>query len=306
MDTEKDNGRELLREAGVSYSLAAGMTVVLSFILSLILLMIGVGEEAEGQDWYKYLGFLLAQVGFLAAALFFFCRTHTSVKKFYRGCKWYYFAVALLLEFGLLFSLSFLNDYFVKFLGLFGYKHRDVSLPSLDGWKLLPVILVIALLPAVLEETVFRGVVFGGMQKGGWGTISAVLISGALFSLFHGNPEQTVYQFLCGAAFALLAQRAGSILPGMLAHFVNNALILILKSCGIDLSALPFAGMVTLYVLSAVSLIGSTVWLILQKKNVRGGVKMGKIFFLAAAVGIIICSVEWIVMLIKGITGITV
>ena len=56
----------------------------------------------------------------------------------------------------------------------------------------------------------------------------------------------------------------------------------------------------------AVSLIGSTVWLILQKKNVRGGVKMGKIFFLAAAVGIIICSVEWIVMLIKGITGITV
>lgn len=301
MDTEKDNGRELLREAGVSYSLAAGVTVVLSFILSLILLMIGVGQEAEGQDWYIYLGFLLPQVSLLAAALFFFCRTHTSVKKFYRGCQWYYFAVALILQFGLLFSLNFLNDYFVKFLELFGYDFRDVSVPSLDGWKLLPVILVIALLPAFFEETIFRGVVFGSMQKGGWGTLSAVLISGALFSLFHGNPEQTIYQFLCGAAFALLAQRAGSILPGMLAHFVNNALILILKACGIDLSALPFAGMVTIYVLSAVCLVGSAVWLILQKKNVRGGVKMGKMFFLAAAAGIAICAVEWIAALVRGI-----
>ena len=302
MDTEKDNGRELLREAGVSYSLAAGVTIVLSFVLSLILLMIGVGQEAEGQDWYKYLGFLLAQVSFLAAALFFFRRTRTSVKKFYRGCKWYYFVIALLLQFGLLFSLNFLNDYFVKLLDLFGYHASFVdSVPSLDGWKLLPALLVIALLPAILEETVFRGVIFGSMQEGGWGTLSAVLISGALFSLFHGNPEQTVYQFLCGAAFALLAQRAGSILPGMLAHFVNNALILTLEACGIDLSALPFAGMVTLYVLSAVSLIGSAVWLILQKKNVRGGVKMGKLFFFAAAAGIAICAVEWIVALIRGI-----
>lgn len=289
-------------EGGIAFSLAALLSLLLAFIASAAVGL--AGAEATSSDWFKYLSFLLPQIAFAAACVLYCRRSKLSVCRVYRPAKWYYFAVALLMQFGLLFSLNFLNDYFVKFLELFGYQATmQDSVPNLSGWNLLPAILVIALLPAIFEETFFRGAVFGSMEKSGWGTFSAVLISGAMFSLFHGNPEQTIYQFLCGAAFALLAQRAGSILPGILAHFANNAAILTLTSLGVDLEGMPLGGTVSLYVLSGICLAGSLLFLLLQKKNVRGGVKEGGQFFLAASVGILVCAVEWIVALVGGFLG---
>ncbi len=291
----------MMRESGIAFSLAALLALLLSLTVSVAVGLSGAAETAQGADWFKYLGFLLPQLSFAAACIVFFRRTRQPVKQIYRPAKWYYFLLALTLQFGLLFSLNFLNGYFVKFLELFGYRpSMEDAVPTLTGWNLLPAILVIALLPAVFEETLFRGVLFGSMERSGWGTLSSVLISGALFSLFHGNPEQTIYQFLCGMSFALLAQRAGSILPGMLAHFANNALILTLESCGVALDALPVGGAAALYAVSGACLIGSVLFLVLQRKNARGGVKDGKIFFLAASVGIVLCAIEWIVALAGG------
>ena len=288
-------------EGGIAFSFAALVSLVLAFIFSAAAAFAGADVATTGEDWYKYVGYLLPQIAFAAACIFFFRRTKAPVRRTYRPAKWQYFLLAVLLQFGLLFSLNFLNDYFVKFLEHFGYtSSMESSVPTLTGWNLLPAILVIALLPALFEETLFRGVVFGSMEESGWGTLSAVLVSGALFSLYHGNPEQTVYQFVCGAAFALLAQRAESILPGMLAHFLNNAVILTMGACDADLAALPLWGTAVLYTLSGVCLVGSLAVLFIQKKNVRGGMREGKQFFLAASVGIGICAIEWAAALIGG------
>lgn len=291
-------------EGGIAYSLAALLTLLFGVLASVIVGLAGAAESAQGADWYKYISYLLPQAASAAACAVYFRRSKRPLRRVYRMAKWRYFAVAVLLQFGLLFSLNFLNGYFVKFLELFGYHaSMESSVPTLTGWNLLPAILVIALLPAILEETLFRGAVFGSMEESGWGTFSAVLVSGALFSLFHGNPEQTIYQFLCGAAFALLAQRAGSLLPGMLAHFLNNAVILSLTSFGVEIEALPLAGTIALYVVSGVCLAGTLAFLFLEKKNVRGGVKEGKQFFLAASVGILVCAVEWFVALAGGFSA---
>ena len=277
---------------------------MLSLIASMIFALARVGEGAAESDWYKYISYLLPQISFAAACLIYFRRSKQPVREVYRPAKWYYFLIALTLQFGLLFSLNFLNEYFVKFLELFGYHaSMNDTIPDLSGWNLLPAILVIALLPAIFEETLMRGCVLGSMERSGWGTVSAVLVSGALFSLFHGNPEQTIYQFLCGAAFALLALRSGSILPGMMAHFLNNAVILIMTSCGADPSALPLGGEIALYVLSGVCLVGSLGLLLFEKRNVRGGVREGKQFFLAASVGMLVCAVEWIGALVGGFSA---
>lgn len=288
-----------LRESGIAFSLAALLSILLALVLSFC--VAGLGEGVMGEDWYKYLGYLLPQIAFAATCLVFFRRMKRPVKEVYRPAKWYYFPIALLLQFGLLFSLNFLNEYFVKFLELLGYKpSMENTIPTLTGWYLLPAILIIALLPAIFEETLFRGVLFGSMQESGWGTWKAVLLTGALFSLFHGNPEQTIYQFLCGAAFALLAQRSGSILPGILAHFMNNAAILAMESFGVNLEAIPLGGAVALYILSGICLAGSLAFLILEKKSVKGKLNGAKLFFLTASVGIGICAIEWIVALIGG------
>lgn len=310
--SEEELKARRLSEAGVTYSLASLFPVVLSLILSIIILGISNGKE-EGwyakTDWYRYLSYLLPQLCLAGASAVFFVRSKVSVKRTYRSCKWYFYLIAVGLQFGLMFSLSALNGYFTDFLGLFGYKVQGVPLPSLSGWNILPALLVIAVLPAVLEETVFRGILSRQMTESGWGTVATVLISGALFSLFHHNPEQTIYQFICGMCFALLALRAGSILPGAVAHFLNNATVLVLTAIfspsGADIAftdVMPLPAFITLCVFSALALAGTLVFLVFfcKRKGEGKGVRYAKPFFLASAVGIGLCALQWLLILLQG------
>lgn len=310
--SEEELKQRRLSEAGVAYSLASLFPLVLSLILSIIILGVSNGKE-EGwynhTDWYRYLAYLLPQICLVAVAAVFFKRSGVSLKRTYCGCKWYFYLIAVGLQFGLMFSLSALNGYFTEFLGLFGYEAQGVPLPSLGRWRLLPVILVVAVLPALLEETLFRGILSRNMTESGWGTVATVLISGALFSLFHHNPEQTIYQFICGICFALLALRAGSILPGIVAHFLNNATVLVLTAVfspsGADIAftdIMPMPAFITLCVLSALSLAGTLVYLVFfgKRKGEGKGVKFAKPFFLACAVGIGLCALQWLLILLQG------
>ncbi len=299
---EKKQTEKLLKtpltEAGISYSVAAVLPVLLSFIVMMIL-SAAIGEGYAESNLYKYLGYLAPQLSFAAAALLFFRRTKTPACEVYAPCKWYYVAFGVALAFGL-FSLSELNGLFIGLLEKIGYRQPASMLPDLGGWYLLPALLIIAALPAIFEETLFRGIQVSVMRKSGWGTAAVVFISGALFSLFHGNPAQTVYQFLCGAAYALLAVRSGSVIPTMTAHFLNNGVILVLGSFGME--DFPAAVKPYLYSVAGVVLLATLVYLIFFDKSNRqqGKISGGKQFFLAAAVGIAVCLVEWITVLIAG------
>ncbi len=292
-----------MEEAGLSFTLCACLPTLLSVVVGLI-----IGQGGAGGDLVKYLSFLLPQICFAFAAILFFRRSKTSPKACYAPCKWYYFPLALVMQFGLLFCLGELNEYFVDFLGLFGYQASMTEdiLPSLGGWNFLPALLVIAVLPAVFEEAVFRGILSGSMQRGGWGTAATVFLSGALFSLFHHNPEQTVYQFLCGVCYALLYVRSGSVFPTMLAHLSNNAVILAMQAFGglnaAGEIALSQGGYIALVVCAAVALAGSVLPLALigRKRDEGRGMPGGKRLFLFAAVGIAVCAVEWVVVLVEG------
>ena len=143
------------REGGVAYSLAALLALLISLVLSIIV-GIANGGQTPTADWYLYLGYLLPQVAIAATCVVYLRRTKQPVKEFYCPAKWYYFPIALLLQFGLLFSLNFLNNYFIDFLKYFGYEEMmESTIPTLTGWNLLPAILVIALLPAIFEESLF-------------------------------------------------------------------------------------------------------------------------------------------------------
>ena len=82
-------------------------------------------------------------------------------------------------------------------------------------------ILLIAVVPAVVEETVFRGVFYNEYSK--IHVSKAALLSGLLFGIMHGNINQFCYAFFMGVMFALLVEATGSILSSMLVHFWINA-----------------------------------------------------------------------------------
>ena len=85
----------------------------------------------------------------------------------------------------------------------------------------LPALFLMAVVPCVLEETVYRGVFYNEYSKiNPW---KAALLSGFLFGLMHGNINQFCYAAVMGILFALLIEATGSILSTMLIHFWINA-----------------------------------------------------------------------------------
>jgi len=86
---------------------------------------------------------------------------------------------------------------------------------------------MIALLPAICEETLFRGVIQSTLEKHS-SKIKAIIITSLLFGIFHMNPYRFLPTMIIGLYLGYLAQRTKSIFPGMIVHAINNGLIYVL------------------------------------------------------------------------------
>jgi len=89
--------------------------------------------------------------------------------------------------------------------------------------ELLLVVLTVAVVPALSEEVLFRGLVQRDMESLVGGTKSAV-IAGLLFALYHLNPFSLVPLATLGIVFGLIVYRSGNLTLAMIAHFLNNFL----------------------------------------------------------------------------------
>jgi sodium transport system permease protein len=87
--------------------------------------------------------------------------------------------------------------------------------------------LLVGLLPAVCEEACFRGVVLTGLGRSGSRSF-AVVGSALAFGLFHINPYQVAAASTLGLVLGYAAYESRSLLPGVLMHFVNNGLQLVM------------------------------------------------------------------------------
>lgn len=109
----------------------------------------------------------------------------------------------------------------------------DVDLPEevfdSPGPIIVAAVLSIGFAP-VMEETFFRGFIFGGLVRP-WGVVLAALGSGLLFGMAHvGNPGAYYVVppiAIIGVIFAWGYAFSGSLYPGMAAHFVFNLISLI-------------------------------------------------------------------------------
>jgi len=79
------------------------------------------------------------------------------------------------------------------------------------------------LVAPIVEEIVFRGFFFQGLRQS-YGSTKAIFISSAVFALMHMQLEALIPTFLLGCALAYVYDRANSIWPGVLLHFLQNLL----------------------------------------------------------------------------------
>lgn len=77
-----------------------------------------------------------------------------------------------------------------------------------------------ALIPALVEEFAYRGVVLGALKK--YDTSLAIIGSAYLFGMLHGNLAQIPFAFTLGLMLAYVRVKTDSMLPNILIHFGNN------------------------------------------------------------------------------------
>lgn len=91
----------------------------------------------------------------------------------------------------------------------------------------LTVLLVMAVVPALVEEWFFRGFLLSGLRPS-MGKIPAVLVVALAFGLNHYSAHRLVLTMGLGLLLGILAVQYRSIWPGVLAHAMHNAITVLL------------------------------------------------------------------------------
>lgn len=92
-----------------------------------------------------------------------------------------------------------------------------------DLWYFMISILVIAVLPGVGEELLFRGLIQNKLYAGIGNIHWAIWITGFIFGAIHGQFFGIVPRMFLGVLFGYLYYWSGNLIIPMTAHFINNA-----------------------------------------------------------------------------------
>ena len=90
--------------------------------------------------------------------------------------------------------------------------------------------IAVGVLVPIAEEMVFRGAILRRLLDltGNEKRWIAIVISAALFGLVHGNMLQGLNAFVMGVLLGWMYVRTGSIMPGVVFHWVNNSTAVLL------------------------------------------------------------------------------
>ena len=104
-------------------------------------------------------------------------------------------------------------------------EQKDIA----ESFGTVPVqVLLIVIAAPISEEVCFRGMLFGGLRER-WPRIAAALLSGIIFGALHALTGLSAVPPLIAFGFilALLYEKTGSIVPGILLHMLNNSVALL-------------------------------------------------------------------------------
>lgn len=102
-------------------------------------------------------------------------------------------------------------------------KMLDAIMGQSDLISILLSVAAVAVVPAFSEELLFRGLMQVSLEKGRGITV-AIIHTSMFFALAHFSPQHLVPLLFISLILSILAQRSGSLLPGIALHMANNLL----------------------------------------------------------------------------------
>jgi len=214
------------KDSGLLYSIFIGAIIVASFLLGFIANIFGLTNNVFLQ-WFNQAGLYIL----LFLVVWFYLRLNkiNVVKANGLNVKFKFtdYLVFIMIGAGMFLALLIVNYFYAYFLQEVGHT-QSAGIDVNSTATFIAGIFIICMLPAVVEETVFRGAVLKGYSNI-FSSGAAIVISAVLFMLMHMNIEQFVNAFICGVILAVLSKKTGSTIPGMVVHFINNFLAILIS-----------------------------------------------------------------------------
>lgn len=209
------------------------LAVIVAFIITLVIVLNV--PSLQGSDDLMAIPFLALMLLFFAWALRgthglkdnfhgFFERDNSReiLYIFLINLLFAFFFVALITNLDLLVSIAYPDN--VPFM--------DMTPEALDPFTFLLEVVSSIIIAPVLEELMFRGVLFNRL-KIRIGIIPAMLLSSAVFGIGHEFGGMTS-AFLFGICMCIIYLKTDNILLTMSIHFLNNLVAVFLETTGFD------------------------------------------------------------------------
>lgn len=277
------------KNAGLSYSVLIILHIAISFLGGFVLGMVDIKEYSTT---YYAISMLFPLLSLLVVFLIFAkgsgedIITSSGIKK----CSPIYILIAVFISVGMFLGFGFLNEKFAELLVDIGavLPEHSVSEAINSTGSFILFFFLIGILPAIFEEIFFRGLLTQGLKN--TGRVFTVIMVALSFALYHASAVQFVYQLIYGAVLTLLAIKSKSVIPSMVAHFINNGLILVLTYF-FDMTETVSSPL--LIALGMVLVIASVLFLCLYKKDKKPSLVKGerKSFGVFAIAGLIVALV---------------
>lgn len=100
-------------------------------------------------------------------------------------------------------------------------SYAEASQGLINGSLIIRILTLVVMTP-IVEEIVFRGLVFSRLKRG-MKTPLAVLLSSLIFALMHGQLIWISYTFVVGILFAVIVEKTKSLNASILCHMALNS-----------------------------------------------------------------------------------
>lgn len=136
------------------------------------------------------------------------------------------------------------------------YASTGVMAHEFNVYEFAISILCTGIFIPIVEEYVFRGVIFSYLRR--YGLAFGVVASAVIFGIAHASPTQSVYAFVFGVFSALVMAVTGNIKTSILFHAGNNLTTIFLGYLlgGTDAKTFNIISSVYLLVVSAIGIYG--------------------------------------------------
>lgn len=131
------------------------------------------------------------------------------------------FIVAVIMGFGAMYLTNIIGNIITAVIGLLkGSSVQNQLINMTESTSLWLMALLMVICAPFVEEYVFRKLIVDRTIRYGQGV--AVLLSGLMFGLFHGNLNQFVYAFVLGLLLAFLYVKTGNLKITIAIHMIIN------------------------------------------------------------------------------------